>query len=98
MKPYRLHRHADDEFAEAAVHYAAVGTELGQRVYHHIHDLLAEICAGPARFRAVMPPARRHFRLPFPYAVVYIEKPDHVWVITISPFKRSPNYWRERIE
>ena len=66
MKPYRFHRHADTEFAEASLHYAAVSAELGQRFYRHIHELLAEVCAAPTQFRAFMPPARRHFRLPFP--------------------------------
>ena len=98
MKPYRFHRHADAEFAEAARHYAEVSPELGQRFYRHIHELLTEICAGPTRFRAFMPPARRHFRLPFPYAVIYIDQPDHVWVIALSPFKRSPGFWRERLD
>lgn len=98
MKPYRFHRHADAEFAAAALHYATVSPELGQRVYRSIHALLAEICAAPTQSRTFMPPARQHFRLPFPYAVVYIDKPDHVWVIAISPFRRSPGYWSKRIE
>jgi hypothetical protein len=98
VKPYRFDRHADADFTAASLHYAAVSTELGQRFYRHVHGLLAEVCAAPLRFRAFMPPARRHFRLPFPYAVVYIDKPDHVWVIGISPFKRSPGYWRERMD
>ncbi len=37
----------------------------------------------------ILPPALRHFRLPFPYAVVYIDRPDYVWIIAVSPFKRS---------
>jgi hypothetical protein len=97
VKPCRFHRQADAEFAEAALHYAAVSPELGRRFYRNIHELLAEVCATPTQFRAFMPPARRHFRLPFPYAVVYIDKPDHVWVIAIAPFKRSPRYWQERL-
>lgn len=98
MKPYRFHRQADAEFAEAAVHYATVSPELGQRFYRAIFELLAEICAAPTLFRMISPPARRHFRHPFPYAVVYIDRPDYVWVIAISPFKRRSGYWRERLE
>jgi hypothetical protein len=45
----------------------------------------------------ILPPARRHFRLPFPYAVIYIERPDYVWILAVSPFKREPGYWRERL-
>ena len=97
MKPYRFHRHADTEFAEAAQHYAAISPALGQRFYITIHELLDEICAAPTLYRMILPPARRHFRLPFPYAVIYLDRPDHVWVIAVSPFKREPGYWRERL-
>jgi len=97
VNPLRFHRHADAEFANAALHYADVSPELGQRFFRHIQLPLAEVSAGPNRFRSFMPPARRHFRLRFPYAVVTIDKPDHVWVFTISPFKRSLSHWTERL-
>ena len=97
MKPYRFHRQADAEFIEASQHYAAISPALGQRFYITIHELLDEVCAAPTLYRTILPPARRHFRLPFPYAVIYIDRPDYVWVIAISPFKREPGYWRERL-
>jgi hypothetical protein len=28
---------------------------------------------------------------------IYIHRPDYVWVIAVSPFKREPGYWRERL-
>lgn len=97
MKPYRFHRQADEEFTAAAQHYAAINPALGQSFYITIHELLDEICASPTVYRMILPPTRRHFRLPFPYAVVYIDRPDYVWVIAVSPFKREPGYWRERL-
>ena len=97
MKPYRFHRQADAEFTAAAQHYAQINPELGQRFYITIHELLDEICDAPTRYRMILPPARRHFRLPFPYAVIYLDRPDYVWVLAVSPFKREPGYWRERL-
>ena len=96
-KPYRFHRQADAEFISAAEHYRAISEALGQRFYLTIDDLLDEICSAPARYRMILPPARRHFRLPFPYAVIYIDRPDYVWVIAVSPFKKEPGYWRDRL-
>lgn len=98
MKPYRFHRQADAEFAAAARHYAGISPELGQRFYLTIMKVVAEICEAPERFRSIMEPARRHFRLPFPYAVIYIDRPDCFWVIAVSPFKREPRYWKQRLE
>ena len=40
---------------------------------------------------------RRHFSETFPYAVLYVEKPDHVLILAIAHFKRRPGYWRERL-
>ncbi|HEV8073558.1 MAG TPA: type II toxin-antitoxin system RelE/ParE family toxin [Opitutaceae bacterium] len=96
-KPYRFHRKAETEFTSAAEHYRAISEALGQRFYLTIDGLLNEICAAPTLFRMILPPARRHFRLPFPYAVIYIDRPDQVWIIAVSPFKREPGYWRDRL-
>jgi toxin ParE1/3/4 len=98
VKPYRFHRQADAEFAAAAQHYADISPVLGQRFYLTIMELVAEICEAPERYRFIMKPARRHFRLPFPYAIIYIDRPDFVWVIAVSPFKREPGYWKHRLE
>ena len=43
------------------------------------------------------PPARRHFSAAFPYAVIYVEKPDSVWIVAVMHTKRQPGYWRERL-
>jgi len=33
----------------------------------------------------------------FPYAVVYLEQPDRVWIVAIMHLKRRPGYWRKRL-
>jgi toxin ParE1/3/4 len=97
VKALRFHREADAEYARAAQHYAEISPELGQRFYRVIEELLLDIRTSPTRFRTILPPARRHFRKPFPYAVVFIDKPEYVWVIAVSPFKREPSHWRKRL-
>lgn len=98
MKALRFHREADAEYARAAQHYAEISPKLGQRFYRVIEELLLDIRTAPTRFRTILPPARRHFRKPFPYAVVFIDKPEYVWVIAVSPFKREPGHWHERLQ
>ena len=95
----RFHPEARNDFRNAAAHYAAVRPELGQRFYRHIDALIAEIVADPDLFRVYRPPvARRHFRRPFPYAVVYVLQPDCVWVLAVMHFKQPPTYWLSRLE
>ena len=97
MKLHRFHRRADAEYAEAAQYYAGISTELGGRFYDEIERLIAEIRADPGRFRKFASPARRHFSRVFPYAVIYLDRPDHVWIVGIMHFKRHPASWKERL-
>jgi toxin ParE1/3/4 len=93
-----FHPEADDDFTHALQHYAGKQRELGQRFYYHISQLVAEIEADPTLFRVYRPPhARRHFRHPFPYAVVYVLHPDCVWVLAVMHFKQPPSYWAHRL-
>ena len=98
MKPYRFHPAADAEVTEAAAYYAAKSPDLGQRFYVAILELIDEARAQPTLFRFIMPPCRRHFRLPFPHALIYVDRPDEIFIIAVSPFKRDPGHWRDRLE
>jgi len=33
----------------------------------------------------------------FPYAVIYHEQVDIIWIVAIMHFKREPAYWKERV-
>ncbi len=92
-----LHPAADDEFAVAVRYYAGIDSDLGIRFYREIERLMADVCAHPERFRMFDPPTRRHFSAQFPYAVIYVEKPDCVWIVAVMHMKREPGYWRERL-
>ncbi len=47
MKPHRFHPEADEEYANAAAHYARVSPELGGRFYDEIERAIAEVCVAP---------------------------------------------------
>ncbi len=95
--PHVFHPEADAEYAEAAAYYAERGTELGGRFYDEIERVIAEIDAAPHRFRRYDPPARRNLARDFPYAVVYIDEPDWVWIVAVMPLHRDPDYWKHRL-
>jgi hypothetical protein len=44
------------------------------------------------------PPARRHFSVDFPYAIIYLNQPDRVWIVAVVHMKRKPGYWRGRLD
>lgn len=92
-----LHPEADAEFLAALQHYTAISPQLGFRFFDEITKALQEISDHPWRYRQFDPPARRLLAHGFPYAVVYVEKPDHVWALAIMHLKREPGYWRDRL-
>jgi plasmid stabilization system protein ParE len=92
-----LHPEADEEFAGAVRYYSEISPELGVRFYREMERLFREACAGPECFRKFDPPARRHFSRDFPYAIIFLEKPDCVWIAAVMHMKRRPGYWRERL-
>ncbi len=93
-----LHPEADEEFAGAVRFYQDLDAELGLRFYKEMERLIGQICAQPNLFRMFEPPARRHFSLDFPYAVIYVERPDCVWIVAVMHMTRRPGYWRKRLE
>jgi plasmid stabilization system protein ParE len=92
-----LHPAADEELAEATRYYAKIDSSLSIRFYHEIERLIGEISTHPDRYRKIDPPARRHISTDFPYALIYLEKPDHIWIVAVMHLKRHPAYWRKRL-
>jgi toxin ParE1/3/4 len=92
-----LHPEADEEFAGAVRYYAEISPELGVRFYREMERLFREICADPERFCKFDPPAQRHFSRDFPYAVIFLQKSDSIWIVAVMHMKRRPGYWRERL-
>jgi plasmid stabilization system protein ParE len=92
-----LHPAADEEFAASVQYYHDIEPDLGIRFYREIERLIANVCNHPERYCEFDPPARRHLSFEFPYALVYITKPEHVWIVAVMHMKRDPGYWRERL-
>ncbi len=97
MKPVILHPEALEEFDAAAAHYAKIDPALGQTFYNVIDQLIAEACASPGTFRFYGKPARRHFTRQFPYGIIYLERPNDIWVVAVMPLRRKPGYWQHRL-
>lgn len=93
MKPLRFHRAARWELKAAAEHYAAIQPEWGGQFFDAMEALIREIRLRPTLFREFDPPARRHFGRRFPFAIVYLDLPDRVWIVAVMHFKQRPGYW-----
>ena len=97
MRPHLFHPAADEEYVRAVQYYADIHLELGHRFHDEVERLIREVCSNPERFWKFDPPARRHLSRDFPYAVVYLEKPEHIWIVAVMHMKRRPGYWHGRL-
>ena len=70
---------------------------MGGRFYDDVERVIAEIRSAPHRFRSYDPPARRNLPRNFPFAVVYLDEPDRVWILAVMPLRRHPDYWKHRL-
>ena len=98
MKPHYFHPDAAEEYAAAADYYFKIQPGLGGRFYDEIERLIESVCRQPDLFRVFDPPARRHFSTIFPYAVIYIDQPDRIWIVAVMNCKQRPGYWKQRLE
>lgn len=98
MKPHIFHPEAEAEYAEAAGYYTGIDPELGGRFFDEIEQLILELRAEPARFWQFEPPLRRHLSTLFPYAIVYLEQADRIWIVAVMHGMRKPGYWRYRLD
>ncbi len=85
------------EFIEALEYFTDISPELGNRFYDVINQLIAEAGASPDTFRFIRKPARRHFSREFPYGIIYVERPDDIWILAVMPLRRKPGYWQHRL-
>lgn len=97
MKPHIFHPDADEEYVQAVQYYADINRELGCRFHDEMESHIREACAHPKRFWQFNPPVRRHLSRDFPYAVVFLEQPERIWIIAVMHLQRRPGYWRGRL-
>ena len=97
MKPHFFHPAASAEYADAAEYYAAIDGQLGGRFYDEIEGLIEDVRRHPGRFRFFEGETKRHFSDVFPYAVIYLEESDRVWIVAVMHMHREPGYWTDRL-
>lgn len=98
MKPHLLHPEAEIEYTAAAVYYTEIDPLLGARFFYEMERLIEEVRRHPQRFWMFDPPLSRHRSTAFPHSVVYLEKPEHIWIVGVMHGGRRPGYWRERLD
>jgi plasmid stabilization system protein ParE len=95
VKPYVFHPEADEEYLRAADYYFGIAQDLGLKFFDEIEGLIRDVANTPDTYPFFDGPVRRHFSTDFPYALLYIDQIDRIFIVAVSHMKRRPGYWRE---
>jgi toxin ParE1/3/4 len=97
VKPSKLHPHARAELIEAVAYYEQQSPGLGEGLYDEIRRMTAAIEQAPHQYPSGRHGSRRILGRRFPYSLVYIERPDCVYIVAVAHAKRRPDYWQARV-
>ncbi|HKO02845.1 MAG TPA: type II toxin-antitoxin system RelE/ParE family toxin [Thermoanaerobaculia bacterium] len=93
----RLHRAASRELRESAVFLEEQRSGYGHRLLASATEKFEFLVRFPASGKRTLGGARRLSLDGFPYDVVYVLRPDEIYIIAIAHHRRDPNYWLPRI-
>jgi toxin ParE1/3/4 len=99
----RFEDEAEVEYGLAARYYEERREHLGVEFLDSVDATIERVLEWP-RAGALLPgmppdlPVRRRAVTRFPYHVVYLETPSHVWILAVAHDRRKPGYWKDRLE
>lgn len=96
MKPVRFHPEARAEIVHEVLYYNAVSGAQAERFIKAVEDAVALASEFPAMGTKYKHGTRRFYPQRFPFSLVYLDRPDEVYILALAPFARKPGYWRPR--
>jgi len=97
VKRHVFHPEAAEEYNAAVEFYCGIDRNLAARFYDEMERIILEIRRNPEWYWQFDPSARRHFSTDFPYAIIYLDEPERIWIVAVMHMKREPGYWRRRL-
>ena len=89
---------ASRDLEEALDYYAEVSPVLCAALLFEVEQALRRIVEFPEAWRPVGSGLRSHAVGRFPYAVIYRQESGHVLVVAYAHYRRSPRFWRTRLQ
>jgi toxin ParE1/3/4 len=102
VTPVRFSPEVRDELAEAALWYEARRAGLGAEFLSEVEAVLPLLESRPhsfPRLEGLAPTleVRRALLPRFPYALVFLVRPEELRVLAVAHAKRRPGYWLSRV-
>jgi toxin ParE1/3/4 len=97
VKPVIVHPQAKTELDHAIGYYESKMTGLGLDFHAKVEQAIQKIQHDPQMWPRHLDPRFRKYVLErFPYLILYLERPDDIWIMAIAHAKRRPYYWKTR--
>ena len=97
MRPLLFLPEAKAELDEAERYYEARRPGLGFDLRREVELAANRIQENPERWSPFTERTRRFRLRRFPYSVIYLILPNHLYVIAVAHHKQRPGYWRTRL-
>jgi toxin ParE1/3/4 len=97
VKPAEFHPQAEAELVEAVAFYDAEAANLGTEFAIAVEVAVDFVRANPDAGTPLRSELRRWLVRRFPYAIIYREEPERVYILAIAHHRRKPEYWQDRM-
>src|SRR2546423_501247 len=78
--------------------YAERSQRAADRFWEELRNARLQVSDIPSAWNFYLHGTRSYRLSGFPYALVYIERPDRIIGIAVAHLHRRPGYWRHRID
>jgi plasmid stabilization system protein ParE len=89
---------AREEFLAAVEYYNSASGGLGEEFISDVENAVSRIRSFPRHGSPTAGGTRRVVLGRFPFDIVYLEDAEDVVVIAVAHQRRSPFYWRDRLQ
>jgi plasmid stabilization system protein ParE len=96
--PARFRDEVVEEVYNAIDYYEADSPTVARNFEAEFRRIVREIKEYPQRGSLTLANARRRRLQGFPYSVIYLIKPDHVYIVAASHSSQEWGYWVKRLE
>lgn len=93
---YQFHPEALIEFEAAADFYREREKGLELRFLESVYSTILNACEAPERWRIFDGEIRRVLVRTFPYAILYSNEDEFIYIVAVMHCSREPGYWRYR--
>jgi len=97
LKAYRYLEEADQEFQEHIGYFAGVSHAVAVRFVDDVEAAVNEIRQYPEIGARITRQVRKRVLTDFKYTILYVDRPNEIVIVAITPHRRRPGYWRKRL-